>query len=1112
MEIHVQMAGIELGPYSPKQVRAYLAEGLLLPSDRAREEGTTQWVAVAELLNRLPPATAEPAAAKADAVFAPEEPPPLPSKNAVRLAADRQPVDEPPADEEDDDNPPPAPEAEQEKRAPEPAEGVTHLPTRDPGSFESFGDAIARKTMAIGPTQPVRRSGKITAGSTATTSPLAQASKKVSRTGVTRAGQAKTEPLRSRAPGAPSSALPSAPGAEAGLVATAKLPPASGLTQRTPTPPGAPPPPPGPNMGAKPDTEADAPQPSPGGLQDGKRNLPALLNAMTAKTAPMRAGQTDPTSRTPPPPPPVPQGRPTMPVTSPLPTRAILTPSPRKEGPPDAAPLDIPRADTRKIQRAAVPPNPHPEGAPVEPLTPEEEPKAKRNLAAKLGLFKSKKRDEPAREPAADPVVDPDTAEPLDEFAEPVEEKPRRSHFFLIYLLVAIALVAGYYVWSPSHAAAQLHNALITGAAPDLDATVDFASVQENLKQQVRDQIAAGGDSLSPAKAMLEQSVDLYVTPAGLAQLINKNGQLPQDKVDQAISPDVAANLLTTFINSPVKSQGFSGLTDYVVQTDAGTQHLSFEGLHWRLAQVELPPNLGGSAGITSPAVSTLFKMGQAKADKSDWEGALADFNQVLAMDPKSAAAYNLRAKARQARGDVDGAIKDYTSALDIDPTLAEAYNGRGNARAAKNDLDNAINDFTQAVRLDPTLASAYDARGNAKTAKEDLEGAISDYTQALTLDPTMASAYSDRGFARQANGNLDGAIADYTQALALKPNTAFAYYNRGLARQQQGNVEAAIVDYTRALAFDPRISGAYYNRGNAKNSIHDIDGAIADYTQAVQLNPKLALAYCNRGLARESKADLDGAQADYTKALSLDPKIAVAYYRRGLIRVQRGDLDGAIADSSQALGLDSKNMHACFNRGIAKLAKGNIDGAATDLKTFCESTPHDSFTDYARLYLWLIGRAQNGKAADTDQDLAQALENAWNSPADDVTSKTASFLLGRMTEGDYLSATGSPDLKTDQSQHCEAWYFAGMKRLLMGDKATAIDYFHRCLATGKTDFCEYILAQAELQNLVSSGPSAASTPAPAAAPPTVGSTPPTAAPLPTAAPPAVATPPAPKP
>jgi hypothetical protein len=56
------------------------------------------------------------------------------------------------------------------------------------------------------------------------------------------------------------------------------------------------------------------------------------------------------------------------------------------------------------------------------------------------------------------------------------------------------------------------------------------------------------------------------------------------------------------------------------------------------------------------------------------------------------------------------------------------------------------------------------------------------------------------------------------------------------------------------------------------------------------------------------------------------------------------------------------------------------------------------------------------------------------------------------------------------------------MKRLLTGDKKGAIDAFHKCVATGQTDYCEYILAQAQLQSLEPPLPVAPSTAAPAAA------------------------------
>jgi len=698
---------------------------------------------------------------------------------------------------------------------------------------------------------------------------------------------------------------------------------------------------------------------------------------------------------------------------------------------------------------------------------------------------KTKKAAEKAREEPEDMIP----VEPIDE--SPEQPVPRRKLTGLIYASAALALLTVYYVWSPYHAAASLRNALNEGDPAALNAAIDFDSVRASLKEQVKKHyqeslvlsgtpktLASASNAASAVFSMLDQSIDQYVTPDGISALVKSPASYKSNDSAQTILPDVAAKTLLAFNGQPVKNKGLSSLGDFVLDMDTAILHLQFQGLGWKLKRIDLRPDLE----LKSPVVDTYLEQGSAKSAKGDWNGAIADFTQVLAIDPGSSIAYNDRASARQSKGDLDGAIKDYSQALVLDPQMAAAYNGRGNAKAAKNDPDSAIADFNQAVRLDPTMAAAFESRGNARTAKDDLEGAIADFTQAIAIDPKLASAYSDRGFARQANGNLDGAISDYTQALALKPKTAMAYYNRGLARQSQGNLDAAIVDFTKAIAFDPKIAGAYYYRGNAKNALHDLEGAIDDYTQAVAINPTMALAYSNRGLARQAKGDLAAAVADYTRALAIDPKLAIAYYSRGLIKAQQNDLDGAIADSTQALYLDPKNAQAYYNRGVAKLTKGNLDGAEADLKQFCDLAPKDHNADHARVYLWLIARAQNAKA-DADHDLTDALENNWNSSSDDLISKTAAFLLGNLSETDYLAAAASSDAKIEQGQHCEAWYFAGMKRLLMGDKKGAIDAFHQSVATGQKDYCEYILAQAELQALEPPPPPAPPAPASPASP-----------------------------
>ena len=405
----------------------------------------------------------------------------------------------------------------------------------------------------------------------------------------------------------------------------------------------------------------------------------------------------------------------------------------------------------------------------------------------------------------------------------------------------------------------------------------------------------------------------------------------------------------------------------------------------------------------------------------------------------------------------------------DAAPKTAADYRAAGLALQAKGDIAGAVQDYSQALILDPKDIEAFYHRALAHQAAGDSAGALADYTQVLSLDPKRANAYGNRGFVKQGQGDYDGALADYNQALLLDPKIPGAYYNEGLIEVQKGNLDSAISAYDHALDLDPKMAVAYYNRGVAKNTEGNLDGAIADYTRAITLNPGIARAYCDRGFARQSKGDPVGALADYAQALALNPNMADVYYNRALIKMQKGDLDGAIADENQSIELDPKNGLAYDSRGLGRFGKNDFKGASSDLGKFCELLPRDGGTDTARLYLWLSAAEENSKD-DADRQLSTSLQNDWNSPPEDLISKIAAFLLGHISENELIANAASPDPAREPPQYCKVWYFAGMKRLLAGDKPTAVAYFQKCVDTAQKDACEYTFAQAELQALGPTG------------------------------------------
>src|SRR5580658_3288596 len=64
-------------------------------------------------------------------------------------------------------------------------------------------------------------------------------------------------------------------------------------------------------------------------------------------------------------------------------------------------------------------------------------------------------------------------------------------------------------------------------------------------------------------------------------------------------------------------------------------------------------------------------------AKQGDLNGAIADYDKAIQLDPKLEAAFVNRASAKDDKGDLAGAIADYDQALLLDPNDSVAYNNR---------------------------------------------------------------------------------------------------------------------------------------------------------------------------------------------------------------------------------------------------------------------------------------------------------------------------------------------------------------------------------------------------------------------------------------------------
>jgi tetratricopeptide (TPR) repeat protein len=222
----------------------------------------------------------------------------------------------------------------------------------------------------------------------------------------------------------------------------------------------------------------------------------------------------------------------------------------------------------------------------------------------------------------------------------------------------------------------------------------------------------------------------------------------------------------------------------------------------------------------------------------------MTEFRELLGLVTKSAnqepildtEAYFNRGVVKYDLGDKQGALADFNKAIELDPNLTTAYNNRGNFKYESGDNQGALADCNKAIELDPNLTTAYNNRGNVKSKLGDNQGALADFNKAIKLDSNRTYAYANRGNVKYELGDKQGALADFNKAIELDPNFARAYNNHGNFKYELGDQQGALADYNKAIELDPNFTCVYFNRGIVKSELGDNQGALADYNKAAQL------------------------------------------------------------------------------------------------------------------------------------------------------------------------------------------------------------------------------------------------------------------------------------
>jgi len=269
------------------------------------------------------------------------------------------------------------------------------------------------------------------------------------------------------------------------------------------------------------------------------------------------------------------------------------------------------------------------------------------------------------------------------------------------------------------------------------------AHAQSRLK---RDDVpaAAAAQPAAPqekAKAGKRERATRQAVPGSAAPVVDARSRLKRD--------DVPAPVTATAPVAPAKKGGGTRRT----VTTPGQQ-----------------PNAQGPKATAKDMTACA----QTRDHDATIAGCTAVVDDVKQKPKGRAAAYFNRGNAHSAKGEHETAIADYDEAIKLDPKSASAYNNRGSARSDKGDVDGALSDFNEAIKLNARYASAYFNRGNIYAAQGEAR-ALKDYDAAVKFNLRNVNAYIARGALLLASGATAKARADMRHALALERKNAYA-------------------------------------------------------------------------------------------------------------------------------------------------------------------------------------------------------------------------------------------------------------------------------------------------------------------------------------------------
>ncbi len=404
-----------------------------------------------------------------------------------------------------------------------------------------------------------------------------------------------------------------------------------------------------------------------------------------------------------------------------------------------------------------------------------------------------------------------------------------------------------------------------------------------------------------------------------------------------------------------------------------------------------------------SPASKDQFmNRGLVYLDGGKFDEAIADFDRVIALDPKDPWALADRAVALVWKRDFGAAEKDLAAAEAIDPNNLVLLRGRALKAELKGDYKAAAELYSKSLEREPESGFVLGHRALAYRALDQNEKALADSEEALKKIPTWVELRLMRATIQLFAGKKDAAAAEAASLVGSDPKSIDAFVGAGRIYARLAMQKEAMAAFDQALAIKPE-AYIFINRAQSR-SFTDHAGRIADLDAALKLDPKNSYALAEKAEELAVLGEYKRALELYNQVIAGSPNDQGFALRRAVMLYKSGGtteaekifstekakarsshdfnslcwakataailLDQAMKDCEEALRLDPNNSAATDSLAFVELRAGKPNEAIA-LYDRAIAKRHQSASYMGRA----IAYARKGDKAHAEADRAEALK-----------------------------------------------------------------------------------------------------------------------------------------